>query len=142
MALIGTILSKEQHAELYQYHDSLRAHASWTGRFGFYYFDELRKRFCHSFCNPADIDHMSYFAKLMCAAKCPELYLPHGTSTPSAESTTESTTKITTIAISNTTVPLNQSTTMHPSIPTIPPTNASTSNTTNTATTQTTLTTT
>ncbi|XP_036138934.1 uncharacterized protein LOC118644452 [Monomorium pharaonis] len=51
-----------------------------TKRFGFSFLDELRHNICHSFCTSAST--MPYFMNLICAIKCPELYLPHGTTTP------------------------------------------------------------
>ncbi|EGI68320.1 hypothetical protein G5I_02961 [Acromyrmex echinatior] len=52
-------------------------HASRIRRFGFTQLNELRQHFCHSFCKSADT--MPYLLNLLCAAKCPELYLPHHT---------------------------------------------------------------
>lgn len=75
------------HDELYHYISHAADQTSRTGRFGFSFIHDLRKNLCHSFCTSADT--MPYFLNLMCAAKCPELYLPHRTTT---ESTTTSTT--------------------------------------------------
>jgi len=70
------------HRGLHDYISHVTDHTSRTGRFGFSALDELRQNFCRSFCTSADT--MPYLMNLLCAAKCPELYLPHHTT----ESTT------------------------------------------------------
>lgn len=62
--------------KLYPHASHDRVHTSRTGRFGFDFLENLRKNFCQSwFCMSAD--NMPYFINLICAIKCPELYLPH-----------------------------------------------------------------
>lgn len=62
--------------KLYHHASYDRVHNSRTGRFGFDFLENLRKNFCQSqFCMSAD--SMPYFINLMCAIKCPDLYLPH-----------------------------------------------------------------
>lgn len=87
-----------QHDKLHHYAPHDRVYTSRTGRFAFDLLDNLRKNFCHSFCMSAD--NMPYFTNLMCAIKCPELYLPHSTTTPTSMLTPTSSI-ITTIGIKN-----------------------------------------
>lgn len=75
------------HDGLQHYISHVNNHTSRNKRFGFAFIDELRQNFCRSFCTSADT--MPYFMNIVCAAKCPELYLPHSM-------TTESTTSIST----------------------------------------------
>ncbi|XP_018403924.1 PREDICTED: uncharacterized protein LOC108780649 [Cyphomyrmex costatus] len=97
--LYGTVLTEHtvSHGELHHYNSSVTDHASRVRRFGFTVIDEIRRNFCHSFCTSADT--MPYLFNVLCAAKCPELYLPHRTTT---ESTTTNTT-LSTPAVTNST---------------------------------------
>ncbi|KAL6449076.1 hypothetical protein ACFW04_000646 [Cataglyphis niger] len=73
-----------------------RVHTSRTGRFGFGFLENLRKNFCQSqFCMSADT--MPYFINLMCAIKCPDLYLPHHPTPENITSTSISTPGFSTI---------------------------------------------
>ncbi|KYQ58837.1 hypothetical protein ALC60_02150 [Trachymyrmex zeteki] len=84
------------HGGLQYYVSPVANHASRVRRFGFTLLDELRRNFCHSQCCTS-ANTMPYIFNLMCATKCPELYLPHRT-------TTESTTaKITSTTLADTT---------------------------------------
>ncbi|KYN12611.1 hypothetical protein ALC57_15339 [Trachymyrmex cornetzi] len=69
------------HGGLQHYVSPETNHASRIRRFGFTQLDELRQTFCHSFCKSADT--MPYFFNLVCIVKCPELCLPHRTTTES-----------------------------------------------------------
>lgn len=68
------------HNKLHHYASHDRVDTSRNGRFGFDFLDNLRGQFCQSFCKSAD--KMPYFTNLLCAVKCPELYLPHSSTTP------------------------------------------------------------
>ncbi|XP_072744529.1 uncharacterized protein [Anoplolepis gracilipes] len=57
-----------------------RVNTSRTGRFGFDFLENLRQSFCNSSCTSAD--SMPYIVNFLCAVKCPELYLPHRSTTP------------------------------------------------------------
>ncbi|GAB1867507.1 hypothetical protein CAJAP_08586 [Camponotus japonicus] len=97
LILFRTILTEDsvQHDKLHHYAPHDRVYTSRTGRFIFDLLENLRKNFCHSFCMSAD--NMPHFTNLMCAVKCPELYLPHSTTTPTSMLTPTSSI-ITTIA--------------------------------------------
>nr|XP_012225346.1 PREDICTED: salivary glue protein Sgs-3-like [Linepithema humile] len=86
-------------------------HASRTGRFGFHGLEIIRKNFCRSFCTSADT--MAYLANLMCAIKCPELYLPHNMTTTSTTMNVE-TTSGTTISPAGPANPSNPSSSANP----------------------------
>ncbi|XP_011701766.1 PREDICTED: platelet glycoprotein Ib alpha chain [Wasmannia auropunctata] len=98
----GTILAENvvPHDGLHHY-ISRMTDTSRTGRFGFSFLDGLRQQFCQSFCTSADT--MPYIINLLCAAKCPELYLPHNTTMKSTTMiiTTPSAPTNTTITTSN-----------------------------------------
>ncbi|XP_077267398.1 uncharacterized protein LOC143900200 [Temnothorax americanus] len=81
LILYGTILAEDMmpHSGLHHYISHATDQTSRTGRFGFSALDEMRQSFCRSFCTSADT--MPYLINLLCAAKCPELYLPHHTTT-------------------------------------------------------------
>ncbi|KOC60529.1 hypothetical protein WH47_08018, partial [Habropoda laboriosa] len=49
-------------------------------KFGFGILEPLRKSFCNTFCTSVGA---AYVVNLACAVKCPELYLPHETTTKS-----------------------------------------------------------
>lgn len=70
------------HGGLQYYVSPVANHASRVRRFGFTLLDELRRNFCHSQCCTS-ANTMPYIFNLMCATKCPELYLPHRTTTES-----------------------------------------------------------
>ncbi|XP_011170907.2 flocculation protein FLO11 [Solenopsis invicta] len=76
-------------------HDGMQHHTSHvtdqtsrTGRFGLSHIDELRKNICQTLCASAVIP---YPMSLICVVKCPELYLPHSTTTECPKSTTSAT---------------------------------------------------
>jgi len=70
------------HDGLQHYVSPETKHVSRIRRFGFLtQLEELRQNFCRSSCKSANT--MSYIFNLLCAAKCPELYLPHHTTTES-----------------------------------------------------------
>ena len=73
------------HGGLQHYVSPETNRASRIRRFGFTELDKLRQNFCGMYCKSADT--MPYFFNVVCAMKCPELYLPHRTPT---ESTTKS----------------------------------------------------
>ncbi|TGZ37281.1 hypothetical protein DBV15_03255 [Temnothorax longispinosus] len=81
LILYGTILAEDMvpYDGLHHYISHATDQTSRTGRFGFSALNEIRQSFCRSFCTSADT--MPYLLNLLCAAKCPELYLPHHTTT-------------------------------------------------------------
>ncbi|CAK9820744.1 hypothetical protein ANTPLA_LOCUS10821 [Anthophora plagiata] len=83
LILIGSVWSQEQILE----------GTNRDPKFGFGVLESWRKSFCHTFCASTD---SAYVVNLACAVKCPELYLPHETTTrsstvPSSSSSTSST---------------------------------------------------
>ncbi|XP_011049837.1 PREDICTED: protein SLG1-like [Acromyrmex echinatior] len=126
--LYGTVLSEHVISHFnggFQHYVSPETnHASRIRRFGFTQLNELRQHFCHSFCKSADT--MPYLLNLLCAAKCPELYLPHHTTqstTAESISTPIGTTSSNLVTLSGMT---GQS---GPASNTIPPSGSSTSGT-------------
>ncbi|XP_006623815.1 uncharacterized protein LOC102680722 [Apis dorsata] len=81
LILIGSVWSQEDLFEEKIGHS--------IPKFGFIFLEPFRKYFCNNFCNSSSQLYIMNFA---CAIKCPELYLPHQTSTMaySTESSTSS----------------------------------------------------
>ncbi|XP_032687972.1 cell wall integrity and stress response component 3-like [Odontomachus brunneus] len=132
LMLFGTLLAEEQ----IEYDDELpKSLETIEPRLGFNFFDNLRKYLCNSsICMSADTT--SYIVNRICAIKCPELYLPHGTTTPgNAPSTASPMTTQSTTASSPTTNPTTSPTT---SSTTSPTTSSTTSPTTSSTTSPTT----
>ncbi|CAK9795509.1 hypothetical protein ANTQUA_LOCUS382 [Anthophora quadrimaculata] len=82
LILIGSVWSQEQILE----------GTDRDPKFGFGVLESWRKSFCNTFCASTD---SGYVVNLACAVKCPELYLPHETTTrsstvPSSSSSTSS----------------------------------------------------
>ncbi|XP_011642725.1 uncharacterized protein LOC105430737 [Pogonomyrmex barbatus] len=91
LSLFGTILAKDlaPHDGLHYSVPSMNDHILRTKRFGFSVLNEMRQRFCHSFCTSA-AETKPYFINIACAVKCPELYLPQGSTTQGTMTTTSS----------------------------------------------------
>ncbi|XP_043579725.1 uncharacterized protein LOC122566482 [Bombus pyrosoma] len=80
LILIGSVWSQEQILE-----EGIE-----EPRFGFSLLEPIRKFFCKNSCGSTEGN--SYILNLACAVKCPELYLPHTTSNPSASTMPSSST--------------------------------------------------
>ncbi|XP_043251239.1 cell wall integrity and stress response component 1-like [Colletes gigas] len=59
-----------------------------TPRFGFNILEPIRHAFCVNFCDSTD--DTEYIMNLACAIKCPELYLPHGSTNPTSTTSSSS----------------------------------------------------
>ncbi|XP_024890095.1 uncharacterized protein LOC112466297, partial [Temnothorax curvispinosus] len=102
LILYGTILAEDMvpYDGLHHYISHATDQTSRTGRFGFSALNEIRQSFCRSFCTSADT--MPYLLNFLCAAKCPELYLPHHTTTTSMSTMSTSVTMPTAVNKSTT----------------------------------------
>ncbi|XP_016913451.1 uncharacterized protein LOC107998613 [Apis cerana] len=80
LILIGSVWSQEDLFEEKIEHN--------IPKFGFTLLEPFRKYFCNNFCSSSSQLYIMNFA---CAIKCPELYLPHQTSTMAPYSSTSST---------------------------------------------------
>ncbi|XP_012147597.2 uncharacterized protein LOC105663423 isoform X2 [Megachile rotundata] len=89
LILIGSVWSQELSKEEFNER---------SPRFGFDLLDPIRKSFCNSTCGSSETSQ--YLTNLACAIKCPELYLPHGSTTKGAEPSTSTSSSTTSTASS------------------------------------------
>ncbi|KAG6795558.1 hypothetical protein HZU73_09109 [Apis mellifera caucasica] len=96
LILIGSVWSQEDLFEEKIEHS--------MPKFGFTFLEPFRKYFCNNFCNNSS--SQLYIMNFACAIKCPELYLPHQTSTmmPQSSTSTQSSTTTSTTTTTTTTM--------------------------------------
>lgn len=62
-----------------------------VAKFGFSIWENIRKSFCKTFCEPEDVMKMQYIDYFKCAIKCPEWFMEQTTSQSTSSTPTTAT---------------------------------------------------